>query len=59
MLPAGEVFRIAFDPPDTATHASCDPERHEEATQLFERSVGGGTQHADLVETGLERHRQP
>jgi len=34
-LPVGEVFRIAYDPPEGATAASCDPERYEELHSIL------------------------
>ena len=34
-LPAGEVFKIAFDPPEHATAASCDPENFEALHERF------------------------
>lgn len=35
VLPAGEIFTIAIDPPESATAASCDPARYDELHARF------------------------
>lgn len=35
VLPAGEIFTIAIDPPESATAAYCDPARYDELHARF------------------------